>query len=242
MRLRNKYLVKLESTRETEIKSSIPNLVLPSLKDRVLSIDESYTSYNPDLNLKKNGVVVSVPYFVVNEPIGYKSPGTPTPSSYISGEMLEKSNMEKKHYNPALFQHETLNLLDVFGTESLVDDTVYFHHTGLQYDNPVGEGMFPVDVKHIFAYEREGTLRAAKGYVILKRKEKDSTLTTRGLLLVHENKYVDNTGIVTHTSIGSKLSVDDVIVFKPKSDYPFPLHDIEFYASREDDVLYVLTN
>lgn len=243
MRIKNHYTVRVESKREDSITMGSFKMELPKLSQRIEDSGGDGVSYNPDFYITKHGVVEDIAFVDEDEKEGFVNEGFPPPTYYISSDMISLYNKEKMayeqmgqdDYNPSIYEMERTNALDIYGTESQVGDKVYFHHTQITEGNKLEENLYLVDFMSIVAFERDSVLYATKGYVLLERKPKDDNVA--GIMIVNDGKFVENTGIVLNSGVGSKVACGDEVVFKPKSDYPIDIQEKRVYASKESDLL-----
>lgn len=242
MRATNFHIVRIESQRERKMEYDGVSFDLPALSTRIEGSDGKTLAFNPDLYITTNGIVESVAN-ILPEQDGFVEAGYPTPLMYIGSEMISARNATKKpwehmgneSYCPSTFELTPKYSDQVYDTDINVGDKVFFHHTQTSNDNKLSENTYLVDYKSVVAIERNGVLMAANGYVLLDRKEEDSSID--GILIFHQDKYVKNMGVIRNAPVKSELVEGDTVLFKYKADYPITINGIRMFAAKISNLL-----
>lgn len=236
MKLIDRYLVKVEQKQEAEFAYGSLVLSKPALSERIEGSNGKDCSYNPTQHLTKQGLVIEPPHKLSTTPARFINVGHPQNSRYISGEMIEssKGDLRKKDYNPSTYTDKSHKVVDVYRIEAKEGDLVHFYHTGIEFNDPISEDLYPINVSNIFAYERDGEVKVCFGFLLCKYIEKPSE-TEGGLLLIEEEKFEQNQGIVYYTNQASDIQPGERIYHRKLSDYAITIQGEDYFVVREYD-------
>jgi co-chaperonin GroES (HSP10) len=236
MKLRDRYLVKIENRHETEFRHGSLLLEKPVLSDRIESKDMKKCSYNPDEHLTKKGVIISLPHSLTGTNARMVNVGHPQHSRYISSEMILATREDPSNYNPSTYVDTYLSHKELYRVEAAVGDILHFYHTAIDSNDPVMQDLYALNVANVFAYQKGKEIHMCHGFVLCEYI-KAKTVSEGGVHLPMKQGNELNMGKVAFAPACSELASGEVVYYKKNADYVINIEGKEYFVVREYDCL-----
>lgn len=257
MRSPNCYIIEMLGLHEQELKSSIPNLVMPQ-KTRHEADKGNVEGYNPNKFLRTYGRILETPLCLTDDMLYPKPEGFPVPRRGISGEdvlkLLKMGTTEHKYY-PSHHQPEMVSRKDVYTSLLKIGDVLHFYYKASPFILPKNiveksytgnqDSFGQEEQRYVVKVDVIHSVCSSNNSVI---NDVACGVTVASVVMQEEEEIRTSAGIFTQSTVQpkyltaktehSKLAASgSTILYHPKGNFEMDILGDKYYVIKDQDVL-----